>query len=505
MTETQNTPTFQGLGLSAPLLNTLEKLQFKSPTPIQHQSLPAAIEGKDLIGIAQTGTGKTLAFGLPMIQRLSTMQGRALVLLPTRELALQVAQALLPFTRNHNLKTATLIGGESFGLQLKALREKPRILIGTPGRVMDHLEQKTIRLDDTRILVLDEADRMLDMGFAPQINEILRHVPKEKQTLLFSATMPPDIVKIAANHMKLPVRIEVAPAGTTADKVEQEIIFVNRDVKMIVLESVIRQCTGPVLVFSRTKRGAKKICQMLNRVGHHASEIHADRSLNQRKEALAGFKSGKYRILVATDIAARGIDVSNIELVVNFDLPENVEDYVHRIGRTGRAGKTGKAISFATHDQKSNIRQIERLIRKTLRIVPVPDLSNAPQMPAMAPAPRDEERSERRFPRERNAGGRGRFDRFRKDRSGGDRGRGFSSAASRSDRSPSRPRNPHGSSAGIGFGHDASRTSPAPRPRQDAPQSRPRPERPSRPDRPQRNDRPHRPDRMKHQGAIKLY
>lgn len=401
MTQTQETPSFQGLGLAPQILTALERLQFKAPTPIQHQSLPPAIEGKDLIGIAQTGTGKTLAFGLPMIQRLSQIQGKSLVLLPTRELALQVAQALTPFVRNYNLRMATLIGGESFGVQLRTLRERPRIIIGTPGRVMDHLEQKTLKFDDVRILVLDEADRMLDMGFAPQINEILRHVPKEKQTLLFSATMPPDIVKIAATHMKIPVRIEVAPAGSTAEKVEQEIIFVNRDVKIILLESVVRQSTGPVLVFSRTKRGASKICQMLRRMGHHAAEIHADKSLNQRKEALAGFKSGKYRVLVATDIAARGIDVSSIELVINFDLPENCEDYVHRIGRTGRAGKTGKAISFATHDQRSNVRQIERLIRKTLRIVPVPDLSQAPKIEALPSEPVRESRGQR-FPARRN-------------------------------------------------------------------------------------------------------
>ncbi|QQR79334.1 MAG: DEAD/DEAH box helicase [Deltaproteobacteria bacterium] len=487
-TTLQNTLTFQGLGLSDHILNALDRLQFKSPTPIQHQSLPAAIEGKDLIGIAQTGTGKTLAFGLPMIQRLSAIQGKSLVLLPTRELALQVAQALQPFLRSYNMKTATLIGGENFGLQLRALREKPRIIIGTPGRVMDHIEQKTIRFDDTRILVLDEADRMLDMGFAPQINEILRHVPKEKQTLLFSATMPPDIVKIAANHMKIPVRIEVAPAGTTADKVEQEIIFMNRDVKVIVLESVVRQSTGPVLVFSRTKRGAKKICQTLNRLGHHAAEIHADRSLNQRKEALAGFKSGKYRILVATDIAARGIDVNNIELVVNFDLPENAEDYVHRIGRTGRAGKTGKAISFATHDQKSNVRLIERLIRKTLRIVPVPDLSNSPKIPQPSAAESREDsrrdRPQRSFSKPSSGGGRGRFDRFKKD-----------GPRSRTDR----PRDERS-------GNQSARPSTRPeRSRSDRPSANPNP-RTDRARQDRRQDRPQRIERPKNPGgSIKLY
>ncbi|MDO8520380.1 MAG: DEAD/DEAH box helicase, partial [Deltaproteobacteria bacterium] len=355
--------TFAHLGISPRLLGIIDHLKFKVPTPIQHQSIPVGIEGKDIVGIAQTGTGKTLAFGIPMVQRLQFLKGKGLILLPTRELALQVDQALQTIARPMGLGTAVLIGGDSMYRQHTALRRQPRILIATPGRMMDHLRQGTVKLNDVQILVLDEADRMLDMGFAPQIATILKTVPRERQTLLFSATMPQGIVKIAASYMALPVRVEVAPSGTAAEKVEQEIIFVNKEAKVSLLEALLKDYRGSVLVFSRTKHGARKICRALHQSGHRAAEIHSNRSLNQRREALDGFKAGKYRVLVATDIAARGIDVSNIELVVNFDLPDDSENYVHRIGRTGRAGKTGRAISFATPDQRRDIRDIERLIR----------------------------------------------------------------------------------------------------------------------------------------------
>ena len=363
---------FSTLGIAPRLLEVLRQLKFKVPTPIQHQSIPAGLEGKDIMGIAQTGTGKTMAFGIPMVQRLQNFTGRGLVLVPTRELALQVEEAIQKIGRTVGLNTAVLIGGEPIHRQLRALRNRPRIIIATPGRLIDHLEQRTVTLQDIKILVLDEADRMLDMGFAPQINQILRTVPKERQTLLFSATMPLAIVKLAASYMNLPVRIEVAPSGTAAENIEQEIIVVHRESKLALLETLLKENLGTVLVFSRTKFGAKKICRALHRVGYNVAEIHSDRSLGQRRQALDGFKSGKYRVLVATDIAARGIDVTNIELVINFDLPDNSGDYVHRIGRTGRAGLQGRAISFATPDQRSNIRSIENLIRRTLKIIPLP-------------------------------------------------------------------------------------------------------------------------------------
>ena len=361
---------FSELGLSPEILAILEQLHYKIPTPIQHQAIPAGLNGKDVIGIAQTGTGKTLAFGLPLVQRLRGMdEGGALILLPTRELAQQVDEVMQKIGRPLGMKTAVLIGGESMYHQIAALNRGPRIVMATPGRLLDHLEQQTIRLDGVKILVLDEADRMLDMGFAPQINRILQVVPKERQTLLFSATMPTAIVHIAATHMKLPVRLEVAPSGTAPEEVEQEIIVVPKESKKALLEAVLKERTGTALVFCRTKNGAQKMCRALQQSGFSSAEIHANRSQSQRKEALDGFKKGRYRVLVATDIAARGIDVKNIEQVINFDLPDNSEDYVHRIGRTGRAGSRGKAVSFATPDQGSDIRAIERLMKKTLKVV----------------------------------------------------------------------------------------------------------------------------------------
>ncbi len=369
-----STGGFGTLGIAPGILQILERMKFTTPTPIQHQAIPIAIEGKDVIGIAQTGTGKTMAFGLPMLQRLAAHGGRGLVILPTRELAYQVEESLRPFANAMNIKTAVFVGGASMNLQRGMLRQNPRILIATPGRLNDHLEQRTVTLKEVNILVLDEADRMLDMGFKPQIDRILAHVPKLRQTMLFSATMPREILQLATSQMQLPLRIEVAPAGTTVDRVEQEIFVVRREEKLQLLEKLLQEYTGSVLVFSRTKHGAKKMTRALRAMGHSAAEIHANRSLAQRREALEGFKSGRYRILVATDIAARGIDVTGISVVINFDLPDDPGDYVHRIGRTARAGREGRAISFATPDQSQDIRSIERLIRIPIRRSPLPSL-----------------------------------------------------------------------------------------------------------------------------------
>jgi len=367
--------SFEGLGIAPKLLDILGQLKFTVPTPIQFQSIPIAIEGKDVMGIAQTGTGKTLAFGIPMIQRLAQNKGRGLVILPTRELALQVDQALHTIGRPLGLKTAVLIGGEAINRQFRALKQNPHIIIGTPGRLNDHLEQRTLDVSQVTILVLDEADRMLDMGFEPQIRRILAKVPKQRQTMLFSATMPDPIVRIATAYMNLPLRIEVAPAGSTARDVTQEVFFVSREKKLALLEKVLGEHKGSVLIFIRTKFAAKKIASAVRAMKYTASEIHSNRSLGQRKEALEGFKIGRYKVLAATDIAARGIDVTGIELVINYDLPENPEDYVHRIGRTGRAGMSGKAVSFATPDQKYDVRSIERLIKIQLPITQAPELT----------------------------------------------------------------------------------------------------------------------------------
>lgn len=399
--------SFDNLGIAPKLLEILKRNDFVTPTPIQEQSIPAALSGSDLMGIAQTGTGKTLAFGLPMIQRLAQSEGKGigLVVLPTRELALQVNETLKKVGTPIGLKTAILIGGEAIGRQIAALKKNPHIIIATPGRLIDHIEQKTVSLTRTQVLVLDEADRMLDMGFAPQINKILDSVPKQRQTLLFSATMPDEIVKIANSYMKTPLRIEVAPAGSAVKSVTQEIYFLERGEKLALLKQLLTQFNGSVLVFSRTKHGAKKIARDIRGFGMTATEIHSNRSLNQRLEALKGFKLGTYRVLVATDIAARGIDVTGIQLVVNYDLPDHAEDYVHRIGRTGRASMTGHAISFATHDQRRDVKIIERLIRKALPVVETPKLERiASSTPSRSPLERgrrdDRSRDTRRGVRE---------------------------------------------------------------------------------------------------------
>ncbi len=366
--EHSSQPSFYGLGIAPGIMEVLSKLKFTSPTPIQHQAIPIAMDGKDLIGIAQTGTGKTLAFGIPMIQKLTPTKDRGLVVLPTRELALQVEEMLDKVGKALNLRTAVLIGGQSMQPQLRALHRNPHIIIATPGRLLDHMMQRTITLSAVKILVLDEADRMLDMGFQPQIQKILQAIPKDRQTMLFSATLPPDIMNIATKAMKSPLRIEVAPPGTAAERVAQEIFIVSKEGKGRLLQKVLAEYRGSVLVFTRMKFGARRVAAMVRAFGHTASEIHSNRSLGQRREALEGFKSGKFRVLVATDIAARGIDVRGIELVVNFDLPSSADDYVHRIGRTGRAGTEGTAISFALPVEFPEIRAIERLTRKSIRV-----------------------------------------------------------------------------------------------------------------------------------------
>lgn len=394
--------TFQDLGIAPRILEILWENGFTAPTPIQHQCIPVAIEGKDIVGIAQTGTGKTLAFGVPMLQSLAQEEGEGLVVLPTRELALQVDAMLQKIGQSLGIQTAVLIGGEPMERQMKQLRAQPQVLIATPGRLNDHLQQRTVFLKSTRILVLDEADRMLDMGFAPQINRIMEYLPQERQTMLFSATMPAEIVRVATRYMKLPVRVEVAPTGTTAKDVSQEVFFVEQRDKPPLLEKLLHEYSGSVLVFSRTKIGARRITRSLRQSGYRAAEIHSDRTLSQRLDALEGFKLGKYRILVATDIAARGIDVTGISLVVNYDLPATGEDYVHRIGRTGRAGAAGHAVSFAMPHQRKDMKSIEQVIRMAVRVSPLPLISrrktstpHRPKEPSSPRAPRPRRRYHR--------------------------------------------------------------------------------------------------------------
>ncbi|MEK6727761.1 MAG: DEAD/DEAH box helicase [Candidatus Omnitrophota bacterium] len=386
-TVNQSDQGFYGLGIAPKILEILERIKFKVPTPIQMKAIPMAIQGKDVIGIAQTGTGKTHAFAIPMVQRLAQRKGVGLILAPTRELAIQIDESFQKIAGAFGMRTACLIGGAPMYDQVQALHKNPRVVTATPGRLIDHMGQWNFLPDEVVMLVLDEADRMLDMGFAPQIEKILRFLPRERQTMLFSATIPKEIMEIAAKHMKLPVSVEIAPSGTTVELVTQELFIVKKESKSKLLSKILAQYRGAILLFSRTKYNASKIVRSIRDMGYSAAEIHSNRSLNQRREALEGFKSGKYKVLVATDIAARGIDVTGIELVINYDLPEDAQNYVHRIGRTARAGHKGHAISFATPDQSHDVRDIEKLIRITLPVskhphIPTEQFIQSPVHPA---------------------------------------------------------------------------------------------------------------------------
>jgi ATP-dependent RNA helicase RhlE len=396
MTQTnESNGRFSDLGLAEKFLKVLTQKGFTNPTPIQHQVIPGALSGKDVVGIAQTGTGKTLAFGIPMIERIFRYGGQGLILAPTRELATQIGESLMVIGAPFGLRCALVIGGVPQNRQVQALKRNPHIVIATPGRLDDLLKQRLYSLNNVKIITLDEADRMLDIGFLPQIRKILELAPRERQTMLFSATMPRSITELASAFMKFPLRIEIAPQGTTAPNVEQEIFIVSRDEKMRLLDSILDSYKNDTtLIFSRTKYGAKKIARDIRSMGHAATEMHSNRTQSQRRKALEGFSKGEFRVMVATDIAARGIDVSDISLVVNFDLPQVAEDYVHRIGRTGRAGKSGKAISFVTREQKYDVKKIERLIRKSLPILALPQLP--PSRPQLAYQDRNHHRGRRR-------------------------------------------------------------------------------------------------------------
>jgi len=393
--------SFSTLGIKPVILEILNRLRYITPTPIQQQAIPIAIEGKDVVGIAQTGTGKTLAFGIPIIQRIIHTNNRGLIVLPTRELAVQVDESIQKIGRELGIKTAVLIGGASMRMQTQALWRKPNIIIATPGRLIDHVRQRNLELNTISIVVLDEADRMFDMGFAPQIQKILYAVPKDKQMMLFSATMPPEIMKMATGHMRLPIRIEVAASGTTAENVTQEIFIITRDDKNRLLENLLLKHSGATLIFTKMKHTAARLTDAIRDMGHTAAEIHSNRSLGQRRDALEGFKTGRYRVLIATDIASRGIDVVGINLVINYDLPTNSEDYVHRIGRTARAGAGGHAISFVMPTERRSLRDIEQLIKKYIPISKVPELP-----PRRAPSKRvfEEERPRRPYQSARPSG-----------------------------------------------------------------------------------------------------
>ena len=361
------TSGFRGLNIEHKLLKAIDNLNYVEPTPIQKQAIPIGIEGRDIIAVAQTGTGKTIAFGVPLVQRLSQSSDKCgLVVVPTRELAYQIEAALKPISQSVHMHVAVIIGGVSMEPQVRALARRPQIIIATPGRLLDHLKHRTIDLSKIEILVLDEADRMLDMGFAPDVNRIISSLTREHQTMLFSATMPVEIIAITGKYMQKPVHIKITQCGISPEEISHEVFFVDNRDKPRLLETQLRQRNGSTLIFTRTKHGANKLTRNIKSMGHSVTEIHSNRSLRQRIAALNGFKDGQFRILVATDIAARGIDVTEIALVINYDLPSTSEDYVHRIGRTGRAGKNGHAMSFATFDQESEVRNIEKLMKMAL-------------------------------------------------------------------------------------------------------------------------------------------
>lgn len=357
--------SFHTLGLSEPLLRDLTAAGLLVPTPIQAQAIPPALEGRDVIGCAQTGTGKTAAFVVPMIERLSVLpkgHPQALILAPTRELALQIFDSIEKLGRSHNISATVIVGGSDMQAQIRGLRQRPDILVATPGRLLDHMWNGTVNMLPIKILVLDEADRMLDMGFAPQINQILDALPLERQTLLFSATLPTDVTRLVQASLKDAVRVMVTPHSTTAEGVTQAVHYTTFHEKTNLLVSLLGVERGTVLVFARTKSRVDRLGQTLEQAGHRVAVIHGDRTLPQRLRALDGFKRGQVRILVATDVAARGIDVANIGHVVNYDLPNSPEDYIHRIGRTARMKMTGRATSFVTAEDHDQLKAIEALL-----------------------------------------------------------------------------------------------------------------------------------------------
>jgi ATP-dependent RNA helicase RhlE len=404
---------FNALRLSAPLLKALAEEGYEKPTPIQAQAIPPALEGRDILGCAQTGTGKTAAFALPLIQRLtaareigkaaakSRMPGRphALILAPTRELAVQIADSINVYGRHAAVKTCLVFGGVGQNPQVAALRAGVDVVVATPGRLLDLIQQRHCSLQDVHVLVLDEADRMLDMGFIKPIRTITGMVPKERQTMLFSATMPKEVKHLAESLLREPVRVEVTPVASAAPKIGQRVMHVARELKQPLLERLLESDDmTSVVVFTRTKHGADRVMKRLVRARVDALAIHGNKNQNQRQRALDAFRTGKVRVLVATDVAARGIDVDGVSHVVNYDVPVEAESYVHRIGRTGRAGATGQAITFCEPAERGALKDIEKLVGKPVPVAAVPQdlqaLSKLPE-PGEEPARREHPHSGR--------------------------------------------------------------------------------------------------------------
>jgi ATP-dependent RNA helicase RhlE len=372
---------FENLGLIEPLVKALKKEGYTNPTPIQQQTIPEALNGRDILGLAQTGTGKTAAFALPILQTIFNQQNtkgykhtKALILTPTRELATQISESFATYGKFTNIKQEVIFGGVPQHAQTLALRNGTDVLIATPGRLLDLMNQGYIYLDHLEFFVLDEADRMLDMGFIHDVKKVIRELPKQKQTMLFSATMPPEIVKLVDSLLHEPVRVEVTPHSTTAERIDQSVYFISKQLKQSLLVHLLQENNMQrTLVFTRTKHGADKIAKELKKANINADAIHGNKSQSSRQNALSNFKRGKLKVLVATDIAARGIDVDALEHVINFDLPDVAETYVHRIGRTGRAGASGFAISFCDgREEMGNLKSINKLIGQKIPAIAHP-------------------------------------------------------------------------------------------------------------------------------------
>ncbi len=361
---------FTDLKIENKLKTSIQLSEYRTPTPIQSQSIPVGLMGRDILGTAQTGTGKTLAFTIPMLDKLlKNKQAMALIVCPTRELATQVMQTILKLNvREIGIGNALLIGGESMQKQIRKLNNKARIIVGTPGRINDHLKRSSLNLSKVNYLVLDETDRMLDMGFTPQIQEILKFIPKDHQTLLFSATLPDNILKISHKYLNNPERISVGSLSTPIEKIKQETYEVTQDKKYHELINQLVERNGSILVFVKTKHGADKIVKRLKYDGHKADAIHGNLRQSKRDRVIKGFRNGHSRILIATDVAARGLDIPIIKHVINYDLPQVPEDYIHRIGRTGRAGKEGSALTFLTPSDRSMWNSINKLINPNFQL-----------------------------------------------------------------------------------------------------------------------------------------
>lgn len=377
---------FSDLNLAEPVHRALERLGYTQPTPIQTAAIPPVLKGKDLLGIAQTGTGKTAAFSLPLLSHLIREErelpkrgARALILAPTRELAAQIAVSVRDYgVCIPTLRVACVFGGVPIARQIKTLVRGNDVLVATPGRLLDLISRKDVRLDDVEVLILDEADQMMDMGFIHALKKIVPHLPKDRQTLFFSATMTPPIKKLAKQFLTDPVHVSVSPPNTTAEKVEQSVIYVNTAEKQDLLAlTLLNPDINRALIFTRTKHGADRVVKRLASVGIEALAIHGNKSQNQRQRALAALREGRVKFLIATDIAARGIDIEGISHVINFEIPNVPEQYVHRIGRTARAGRSGLAISFVGKDEKNYLKDIQKLLGITLPVMPLPDGFNS--------------------------------------------------------------------------------------------------------------------------------